>query len=215
MKIAILGASGGCGQHLVSQAVEQKHDVRAIVRSADWKAPPGVDVFRGALTDGDFLAESLKDCEVVISALGLRLKSIAPWAKPESPDFLQKSSAAILAALKKTGINRLMAISAGGAGDSAGMVPLAFRLFIKSTALRYVYPHLEAMERTLLQSGLDVCIPRPTGLTDGPVSHQVKVVTSMRGRATISRADVADWMLAQLTSKPFLTRTPIITVTGV
>jgi nucleoside-diphosphate-sugar epimerase len=55
MKIAVLGASGGCGQHLVKLGKEQGHDVIAVVRSATWQPPPGVKVVRGDLTNETFL----------------------------------------------------------------------------------------------------------------------------------------------------------------
>jgi putative NADH-flavin reductase len=59
-----------------------------------------------------------------------------------------------------------------------------------------------------------VCIARPTGLTDGPVTGAVKVVERMAGRATISRADVAAWMLGELEKPAYSNKAPMITVTG-
>ena len=62
------------------------------------------------------------------------------------------------------------------------------------------------MERILLDSGLDVCIPRPSGLTDEAGGGEVVIPATYRGQATISRADVASWMLGQLKTAPFPTR---------
>jgi hypothetical protein len=93
-------------------------------------------------------------------------------------------------------------------------VPAFFRAFIATTSLRKVYPELERMEEVLFASGLDVCIARPTGLTDGPVTGAVKVVEGMAGRATISRADVAAWMLGELEKPACSGKAPMITVTG-
>lgn len=103
---------------------------------------------------------------------------------------------------------------AGGVGDSEAMVPLAFRLFIKATSIRHAYAELARMEAGLLASGLEVCICRPTGLTDGPLTGKAVLATGFTGRATISRADVAHWMLDQLERPAFDQRTPMITVTG-
>lgn len=215
MKIVVLGASGGCGEQLVNQAKERGHTVRAVVRSSSWQAPSGVEVRRGDLANESFLRESFSGQEAVLSALGLRMGGIAPWHKPEVPDFLSRATPAIVGAMKGNGIGRIVAISAGGVGDSFQKVPGAFRAFIQFTALRHAYRELEVMERTLLGSGLDVCIPRPTGLTDGPATGQVRVCESFSGRATISRADVAAWMLDELDKPAFAHCSPMISVTGV
>lgn len=81
-----------------------------------------------------------------------------------------------------------------------------FRAFIASTALRTVYAALE--------SDRDVCLCRPTGLSDDPRTGQAKVVPRVTGRATIPRADVAAWMLDAIEAPTFVHRTPMITVTG-
>lgn len=216
MHFTILGASGGCGLQLVSQAVERGHRVTAVARpSSSLQVPEGVRVERGEVTDAGFLARAFAGSDAVLSALGLRLPSIAPWSRPEVPDLLTRSTPAVVQAMRTAGVARIMAISAGGVGDSRSQVPAAFRLFVKTTALRHAYVELEEMERVLLGSGLDVCLVRPTGLTDGPRTGQVKVCTAFTGRATISRADVAAWMLHEVEQPAFSARTPMISVTGV
>jgi putative NADH-flavin reductase len=53
---------------------------------------------------------------------------------------------------------------------------------------------------------------RPMGLTDGPRAGQYRVVMDglPRGGTRISRADVADFMLKQLTSNEYVHRIPAI-----
>lgn len=216
MKLVVLGASGGCGQQLVSQALASGHDVTAVVRSASWQPnDKKVNVLRGDLTNETFLREAVKGRDAVLSALGLRIPGLAPWKKPEQADFLVRSTAAIVAAMKAEHVKRLLAISAGGVGESREKVPAVFRAMISLTALKTAYAELEKMETAMLSSGLDVCICRPSGLTDGPLTGKVKVTESYVGRATISRADVAAWMLEQLKLPEFTDRTPMISVTGV
>jgi putative NADH-flavin reductase len=215
MKIVVLGASGGCGQQLVQQAVAAGHDVTAVVRSKSWQAPsPKVRVVAGDVTSVAFLKEALAGQEAVLCALGLRLKSLAPWEKPEVADLLTRTGPALVEAMKACGVKRVLAVSAGGVGDSRTMIPGFFRVMMGLTALRHAYAELEVFERTLLSCGLEVSICRPTGLTDGERTGQVKVVTAMKGRATISRADVAGWMLGEVVKPSLEHRTPVITVTG-
>ena len=117
-----------------------------MVRSATWQPPAGVRVLRGDLTSEGFLREAVRGQDAVLSALGLRLKGLAPWNKPERPDFLVASTSALLAAMKAEGVKRLLAISAGGVGDSREKVPGAFRAMIALTALKRAYAELEKME---------------------------------------------------------------------
>lgn len=215
MKITVLGASGGVGKCLVEQATKRGHSVTAVARErSSVHVPEGVRVLRGELTSASFLREAVRGSEAVLSGLGLKLASIAPWASPEDPTFLDRSTSALVEAMRAEGARRVVVVSSGGVGDSASVLPAVFRVFVKTTALRKVFPALERMENALLQSGLDVCIARPTGLTDGPVTGRVVVPTALAGRATISRADVADWMLAQLEKEPFAHKTALLTETG-
>ena len=215
MKLVILGASGGCGRELVAQAAARGHDVTAVARpSSALSLPAGVRACRGEIVDRGLLAEAFRGQDAVLSALGLRLPGLSPFARAEVPDLLSRSSPLIVDAMREAGVRRLLAISAGGVGDSYARMPGVFKLFIKLTALRRAYVELEAMERIFFASGLDVCCCRPTGLTDGPATGRVVVAERLRGRATIPRADVAAWMLDQIERPAFTERAPLLTVTG-
>lgn len=215
MKIAILGASGACGKHLVELAARKGHEVTAVARvSSKLDVPPGVRVDRGDLTSFEFLRGVVRGQDAVLSGLGLRVGGLAPWNRPEDPTFLTRSTHALIEAMKAEGVKRVVVISAGGVGDSIGQMPGFFRAMIKLTALKYSYPQLHDMEQQLLASGLDVCVARPTGLTDGPLTGKVVVAKGFKGRATIARADVAQWMVDQLELPAFAEKTPMITVTG-
>lgn len=215
MKLVVVGASGGCGKQLVEQALARGHEVTAVARpTAAYQPPAGARLARGDVFDRAFLAETFRGHDAVLSGLGMRLPSLSPFATPEVADVLSRSTPVIVEAMKEAGVRRILAISAAGVGDSYARSPLVFRLFIRLTALRKAYPELEAMERVLFASGLDVCCPRPTGLTDGPITGDVKITESLVGRATISRADLAAWMLDEVTKPTLSHRAPVLTVTG-
>lgn len=185
-----------------------------MVRSSTWKAPASTRVLVGDVTEVGFLTQAFEGQQAVLSALGLRLPSIAPWARPEVPDLLTRAGPALIEAAKRCGITRVLAISAGGVGDSKFAVPGFFRFLIRYSGLKHAYAELEVFERTLLASGLEVCLCRPTGLTDEPATGRARVAQSFAGRATIPRADVAAWMLDQVVALSLTERTPMITVTG-
>jgi putative NADH-flavin reductase len=204
MRVAILGASGGVGQELVAQAVAAGHEVTAITRaSSRVNLPEGVRHVTADLTDAAALGGAIRGVDVVISALGLRMGGIAPWQRPEVPDFLTRATPALVSAMKAEGIDRVIAVSAAGASESLAVTPLPFRIFLAVSALRHAYRELDEMERVLRGSGLDVCLCRPGGLSNGPKTGLPRLVDRLTGAGTIARADVAAWMIAQLDVKPF------------
>ena len=72
----------------------------------------------------------------------------------------------------------------------------------------------QSIHTGLLGSGLEVCVVRPSGLTDEPATGKAVVTRKFSGRASIPRADVAAFMLDQVERAQFSERTPVITVTG-
>jgi putative NADH-flavin reductase len=216
MKMLVLGSSGGCGRQLVHVALQRGHEVTAGVRPGSrWQSPAAVRVVEGQLDDLAFLRSAVRGMDVVLSAVGLRLPGLAPWAKPEVPDLLTRFTPLAVEAMKAEGVRRGVFISAGGVGDSFNVMPGFFKAFIRGTALRHAYRELSEMERVLGESGLDITVCRPTGLTDGQRTWKVKVASALSGRATISRADVAGWMVDEAEQPAWVGRQPIITVTGV
>ena len=90
MRLLILGASGGTGRQLTSQAVEHGHRVTAFVRSPDkLDHGSGVRVVRGDPLKTDWLASALPGHDAVLSAIGPRprdaLLSRAPSPTPRVP----------------------------------------------------------------------------------------------------------------------------------
>lgn len=213
MRIVVLGASGGCGKEITLQALARGHEVVAVGRPSS-ALPDGVEQARGDLTDAAFLRGCFRGADAILLAVGFRLPGLAPWHRPEDPTFLQRCAAATVEAARAEQVGRVMAISAGGVAESWDAMPGAFRAFIRCTALRHAYAALAELEGTLAQSALDVCLVRPSGLTDEPASGAVRVVGAYAGRATIPRADVAGFMLDELAHRPFRHRAPLITVTG-
>ncbi|MCO4747814.1 MAG: NAD(P)H-binding protein [Proteobacteria bacterium] len=214
MKLAILGASGATGRHLVAQALEAGHTVTAVGRaSSDLDHVPPGRIVRGSPDDERCLADAFEGVDVVLVALGLKLSGLSPLATCEDATFMSRSGPVIAAAANRAGVKRILAVSAGGAGDSYAMMPLFFKAFIAMTAMRKVYPELDLFERALMDGPVEACCVRPTGLTDEPATGQVVIANRLVGQASIPRADVAAFMLAYLEGE-LPGQGPVITVTG-
>lgn len=187
MKIAVFGASGGCGRHVLAQAVARGWDVTAIVRAP--LEVPGVRVVECDL-------DAIAGADAVISCLGIRRRHPRnPWSRMMSPpDFTSTSAAKIVTAMRKHGVDKLVAISAAGVGDSAARLSWPLRLLFGSSQIGVAYRDLAAMEEVYATSGARCLIARPVTLTNGAV-RPAREVARFGLFSTISRASVAAWML--------------------
>jgi hypothetical protein len=128
-----------------------------------------------------------------------RRRPANPWSKSISPpDLTSKAAASIVASMARHEVKRIVAVSAAGVGDSAARLNLLMRFFLATTMIGTAYRDLAAMEAVYAESGLDWLAPRPTRLTDGPLTGKTRVVAAFGTNAAISRADVARFMLDAL-----------------
>jgi len=110
MKIAVIGASGFVGKHLVSELVNRKHSIKAFARNTEnILAHENVEKIALDANDVEKLAANLADVDVVVSAYN------AGWTNPNLYDDFLKGSKSIQEATKKAGVKRLIMI--GGAGS--------------------------------------------------------------------------------------------------
>lgn len=237
MKLFVLGGSGGVGRHVLTLARAQGHDVTALVRPASQGALPAspspgsspspasspvgsLEVIVGEVLGGEAL-DRMRGHDAVVSCLGIQRKSVRnPWSSLTSaPDFCSRSATRIVEAMARTGVTRIVAVSAAGVGDSAPNMNLVMKLLVGTSKIGVAYRDLAVMENVYRDAGqaqgIDWLCPRPTRLTDGPRTDKVQVLEGFPLNAAISRADVAAWMLASLTVPSFATdwpaRTPQIT----
>lgn len=210
MRILVLGASGGVGRHVIRLALEQRQDVTVVIRRADdMDARARVlidDVWRPGCLDAHVGGHDL-----VLSSLGIKRRTPAnPWSALASPpDFSSRTAAALVGAMQRHGVPRVIAVSAAGVGDSAATMNAVMKFFIAASNVGVAYRDLAIMERIYAESGLDWCCPRPTRLTDGPLTRRVRIVEEFGVTAAISRADVA-WGMLDQAARPTDARTPMI-----
>jgi putative NADH-flavin reductase len=198
MKLLIFGATGNTGQQLVAQALEQGHGVTAFVRrpEAITTQHHALTLLQGDITDATAVSRAVPGHDVVLSALGTR----------GGPAVLPEGTRNILAAMREHGVRRSLWVSSFGAGDSLKQMSwLAQNLIVKGF-LRQAIREKDAQERIIMELGQDWIIARPGGLTDGPLTGTYRVTGpgDKVGRPSISRADVADFMLKNLTDDRYV-----------
>ena len=202
MKILVLGASGGVGQWLTRLALERGHDVTAVVRPSSAlgvQPSAALRVLRGDPLDAALLADALAGRDAVASCLGLRRAGKSPWAPLRSPpDLTERAMRTLVPLMERANVRRLVAVSAGGVGDSAEQLTTPVRWLVGSGNVAVAYRDLERMERVLAESTLDWLAVRPVTLADGPPTGRARPVPRYRLTSTIRRSDVAAWMLEAL-----------------
>ncbi len=196
MKIAIIGATGGTGQKAMEQALAAGHQVIAVARN------PGkislthddLEVRTGDVLDVGSIETAIAGADAVMSAIGTeRLK--------EPTTFYSGGTANILQAMKARGIRRIIAIGSNGYVVEPRqsffihfvLTPIVGRLF------RHIWDDLMRMEDVLSESTLDWTVVRPPRLTNGKRTKKYRIkAETIVGGASISRADLADYMISHL-----------------
>lgn len=111
MKIALIGATGFVGTHLLEEALQRGHEVTVIVRDPSKIGNPSekLTVVKGDIKHVAELAAQLKGNDVVVSAFN------PGWTNPNIYDDFIAGSKDIQAAVEQSGVKRLITI--GGAGS--------------------------------------------------------------------------------------------------
>ena len=205
MRVAIFGASGATGKLLTERCLAAGYSVTALVRTPEaYSYASQVRVVKGDAFNPQAVADTLLGADVVMSALGA--KSL------KKEDVLERAVPLIVAAMEKNGPRRIIALGSAGALPTALDKQPAWRRWIVqhivyNTFLKYPVASQIAQYKTLSASRLDWTMPMPPMLrnVDGKGLAMVRVDRDALppGANRISRADVADFMMAQVMSEEF------------
>lgn len=124
--------------------------------------------------------------------------------------MLSEGTRNIVQALNKLGVRRFVCESSLGVGDSKGQLGFLYNFILIPLLLRGIFADKEIQEAIIQGSKLDWVIVRPAALTNGALTGTYRSGFSATEniRCKISRADVAEFMLKQLTSNEFVGKCP-------
>jgi putative NADH-flavin reductase len=161
-------------------------------------------VLRGNVLDPEAVEAAVAGQDAVLSALGTRS------TKPTT--LFSASTANLVSSMKNHGVRRLVCLTGVGTGDSKGHVGFLYDRVFLPLVLRNLYEDKERQEEILRGSALEWVIVRPARLTNKRATGEYQVFLSGDSykATTISREDVADFMLAQLTEDRYVHKTPVI-----
>jgi uncharacterized protein YbjT (DUF2867 family) len=207
MRFLVLGATGRTGVLFVKQALDQGHQVTALVRRAGATVDPRAEIVSGDVTDAQVIAAAARDHDAVISTLG---------NAREVPTLITDAVRAVIASAKTSGVDRFILVSAFGVGDSLGKTSFLVHA-ISRTMLRKKYADKAASEALLKASDLRWTVEYPGPLNDGPSSRYAATaledVTKLPIFPSTSRANVADSLLRVAVDDTFIGQTVVVTNT--
>jgi uncharacterized protein YbjT (DUF2867 family) len=205
MRFLVLGATGRTGAHFVKKALDQEHQVTALVRRADATVDPRAQIVSGDVTDAAVIATAARGHDAVISALG---------NAREAPTLITDAVRAVITSAKTSGVDRFVIVSAFGVGDSLAKTSFLVHAIVR-TMLRKKYADKAAAEALLTASDLRWTIEYPGPLNNGPVSRYTEIVLEDVAKLPIfpstSRENVADFLLRSAVEGTFIRQTVVVT----
>jgi putative NADH-flavin reductase len=207
MKLLIFGSTGSVGRQLVEQALEQGHIVTAFARNPAKLDIQHTDlkVVQGDVMDLAAVEQAVQGQDAVLCVLGS--------GGQRKGTIRSEGTRQIIQAMEKTGVRRLICQTTLGAGDSWENLNFFWKYIMFGAFLREVFADHERQENEVKQSRLDWTIVRPGAFVDGDRTGQYQhgfPSTDKTIKLKISRADVADFLLQQLTNDSYLYKTPSV-----
>ena len=190
-KIAIIGASKGCGLETLKDALVRGWNVTAVARDPDQANVKDAKLawYKGDARNELLLEQALKGCDAVAVTLG------APVGR-EPVSLFSDAITTTITVMNRQGVKRLIFLSGIGAGDSRGSGGFFYEKIFYPLLLTRNYEDKNRAEALIMKSHKDWTILRPGRLTNRKRKGQLKVLARREEyrNGSISRADVGNYI---------------------
>jgi putative NADH-flavin reductase len=207
MRLLIFGSTGSIGRQLVQQALEQGHRVTAFARNPDKLdlQHPNLKLVQGDVLDLASVQQAVQNQDVVLCSLGS--------GQQRTGTVRSEGTRLIIRAMEQASVRRLICQTTIGVGESWENLNFFWKYPMFGLLLRQAYADHVKQEEFVKQSHLDWIIVRPGEFVKGDRTTQYRhgfPSSDRTSKLKISRADVADFMLKQLTDNLYLHQTPAL-----
>ncbi|MEO0559377.1 MAG: NAD(P)H-binding protein [Bacteroidota bacterium] len=194
MHIALIGATGGSGRHLIDLALDKGHRVTALARTPAklQDVASRIEVRQADGRDRDSLYDALDGpIDAVVTIVGasglLEARKVT--------DLYSVSADNLIDAMTARGLDRLIAVSSSGVepqeNDGWFYVNILKRFFLNP-----MYEDMQRMESLIQASSLNYTIVRPPYLTKGPPTgrYRIRKGGNLPDDASLRRGDLAHFL---------------------
>ncbi|MGY3055460.1 putative NADH-flavin reductase [Pedobacter sp. UYEF25] len=213
-RILMYGATGRTGGLALEYAIAQGYEVTALVRNPDKISLQSekLTIIKGLPTNIGDVRNAMKNCDYVISLLSaLPEKESMSFRKIDPPHTIEKSIYNSIECMREYGIERIISLSSIGVGNSFRYAPWFMRLFIKISNFKIVFADHDKQEQLLLNSNLNWTIARPVALNNKETLGQLVIsYNKTPSPFSISRKQLAKFMIDHLDKKEFIHKMPIL-----
>ena len=207
MNILIFGASGKLGTLVVKKALKKGHKVTAFVRNASRLShkDSNLSIIEGNVTNREDIKKALIGHDVVMSTVG---------HKKDTPNGMMKTFAEhIVSTMNERNMKRFITLLGAGVHDPKDP-PASFGRKSVLVLMKIVTPRIlndsEDHSRIIRSSNLDWTIVRPTMLSNESAKGNYKTGYMSPGFTSVSREDVATFMVDVAEKELYVKEAPII-----
>ncbi|MEV5491231.1 NAD(P)H-binding protein [Streptomyces bobili] len=206
MKFLVLGATGRTGSLFVKKALDQGHQISALTRKPGANVDRRAEVVVGDVTDATVIAKAAQGHDAIISTLGVK-------SARETPTLITDMVRAVIESAKRSGVDRFIAVSAFGVGDSLAKASFLVGPIFR-TVLRKIYADKAASEVLLRASDLKWTLEYPGALNDRAATGYNEVVLEDVRKLPVypstSRSQVADFLLRAAVEGTYIRQTVVV-----
>ena len=203
MQVTIFGATGSLGTQVVKEALAKGYAVKAFSRNGDkLKSVPNaqLQIVQGNVLNLEEVKNAINGADAVLCCLGDGAKGKVRAAGTQN----------IVKAMESSGIKRLICQTTLGLGDSWHNLNFFWKFVMFGFILQKAFNDHKLQESYIHESNLDFTLVRPSAFTNEPPTRNFKVGFDAHAknlRLKISRADVAYFMVEQLSTEMFIKKT--------
>ena len=210
LQVAVFGATGKIGRHVIDQLLAAGHTVTAYARNPSklTTTQPNLTVIQGGLDDPAGIVRAVAGADAVISALGPSLRRGATGTP------VSDGTRTIVAAMHAAGARRFIGLATPSVADSRDQPTLKGKVLpvLARLALPNALTELNGMTDAVTSSDLDWTIARITSPNDQPAKGTIR--SGFLGRdkvgSAMTRADIASFLISQLTDTTYHRAAPAI-----
>ena len=206
LRILVLGARRGIGAELLKSAAAAGHHMTGFSRLPYALMSANIAYRQGDVRSPTDISAAVKGQDAVVWTVGMSITR-------DPVSLFSEGTRNVLHAMAEHGVRKLIAVTGIGAGNTKGHGGFSYDHIINPLFLRTIYEDKDRQEALIRESKLEWMIVRPGFLTHGPRTGSYRVVIDLEGvrAGKISRADVADFILRELTEPQHWFRAPLLT----